>query len=56
MAVGGALLLTLILREDDALLSGMTGSQVLALGMTLALGFLIVGYSIAWLVWWAQRR
>lgn len=56
MAVGGAALLTLILRDDDPLLAGMAGSQVLALGMALTLGFLLVGYSIAWLVWWAQRR
>lgn len=56
MAVGGAVLLTLLTREDDTILTGLTTNEVFAFGMVLTLTFLLVGYSIGWLVWWAQRR
>ncbi|MFC7377263.1 hypothetical protein [Brevundimonas sp. GCM10030266] len=56
MAVGGAVLLTLLSREDQTILTGLTSNEVLAFGMTLTLGFLLVGYTIGWVAWWAQRR
>lgn len=56
MAVGGVVLLTLLLRQDDIFLSAMTRSEIFAGGMMVMLGFLLVGYVIGWLAWWAQRR
>ncbi|RZJ27974.1 MAG: hypothetical protein EON85_10030 [Brevundimonas sp.] len=56
MAVGGTLLLTVLLREGETDLSGLAVNEVFAGGMALMLGFLIVGYTIAWAVWWARRR
>ncbi|WP_420472430.1 MULTISPECIES: hypothetical protein [unclassified Brevundimonas] len=56
MAVGGVLLLTLQTQEVDIGLSGMPPGEVLAFGMAVMLGFLLVGYAIGWVVWWAQRR
>jgi hypothetical protein len=56
MAVGGTLLLTLLLREGDGGPIGLSQNETLAFGMGLMLGFLVIGYSIGWLVWWAQRR
>ena len=56
MAVGGALLLTITSREGELDLAGMAADQALASGMLLMLTCQVVGYGIAWIVWWAKRR
>lgn len=56
MAVGGALLLTLLLRDDVVFGATMATNEALAAGMAVMLGFLLIGYTIGWVVWWAQRR
>lgn len=55
MAVGGAVLLTALAREQEQI-DTLSGNEVLAIGMMLMLTCQIVGYGVAWLVWWAQRR
>lgn len=55
MAFGGVLLMTALARKD-ALFDGLSGSEILAFGMALMLACQILGYGVAWLVWWAQRR
>lgn len=55
MAAGGMILMTALARKD-ALFDGLSGSEILAFGMALMLACQILGYGVAWLVWWAQRR
>jgi hypothetical protein len=55
MAIGGVILMTALSREDIPL-GDLAGSEILALGMALMLTCQIIGYGVAWLVWWAQRR
>ena len=56
LAAGGAVLLTALSRDDGLDLVGLSQSNVLAVGMTLMMLCLVTGYTIAWIVWWAQRR
>ncbi|RZJ47244.1 MAG: hypothetical protein EON87_01655 [Brevundimonas sp.] len=56
MAVGGAILLALLNREGEVDLGGMPVDQALASGMFLMLICQVIGYTVAWLVWWAKRR
>lgn len=55
MAVGGVILMTALSRKTP-ILADFSGGEVLALGMALMMTCQILGYSLAWLVWWAQRR
>ncbi|MDQ8028096.1 MAG: hypothetical protein REJ23_05180 [Brevundimonas sp.] len=56
LAGGGAVLLTALSRDDSLDLVGLSQSNILAAGMTLMMLCLVTGYTIAWVVWWAQRR
>ncbi|WP_291837403.1 hypothetical protein [Brevundimonas sp.] len=54
--VGGALLLTALHRDGDLGLGAMAPNDVLVAGMSLMFTCQVVGYCIAWAVWWAKRR
>lgn len=56
MAIGGAFLLTLFSRQGQVDQAGLTTNEVVASGMFLMMTCQVVGYGIAWAVWWAKRR
>lgn len=57
MAVGGVILLSLTLPEEgEALLEGASNQDLFAAGMAAVVGFQILGYTIAWAVWWLRHR
>ena len=57
MAVAGVILLSLTLPEaGEALLEGASNQDLLAAGMVAVVGFQILGYTIAWAVWWLRHR
>ena len=56
MVVGGAFLLTAFSREGDVGFGAVPLNAVLAAGMVLMLGCQLIGYTVAWMVWWAKRR
>jgi len=55
MAVGAVILLALMLGEDDAF-SNTAANDLVASGMLAIVLFQIVGYGIAWAIWWLRRR
>ncbi len=57
MAVGGVVLLALILPEQgEAALEGASNQDLFAAGMGVIVTCQIVGYSLAWVVWWLRHR
>ena len=57
MAVGGVILLSIALPDEGALLlQGMSAEDIFTAGMVAVLGFQILGYTIAWAVWWLRHR
>lgn len=54
--VGGAILLTALHRDGDMGLGAMEPNGILVAGMTLMFTCQVVGYTLAWVVWWAKRR
>ncbi|GAA0630082.1 hypothetical protein GCM10009422_29510 [Brevundimonas kwangchunensis] len=56
MLVGAILLLTALNRPAEAELGGLDMNQIFAGGMVVVLLCQVIGYGIAWAVWWAQRR
>lgn len=56
MIVGAVFLLTALSRPIEAELGGLDMNQLFAGGMVVILLCQVIGYGIAWAVWWAQRR
>ena len=59
MAIGGVVLLTLQSRsaaEAPAMVLLMDPGTAIYAGAMGLLGFQLVGYTVAWAVWWLQRR
>ncbi|MDI6625510.1 MAG: hypothetical protein QME55_12330 [Brevundimonas sp.] len=58
MAVGAILVTTLTLREDGAgaAFFGLIGPDLVTTGMWTILLFQLVGYGVAWSVWWLKHR
>jgi hypothetical protein len=56
MAVGGVALMTALGREADTNLGGLSLNEVFASGVMVILLCQVIGYGIAWAVWWAKRR
>lgn len=57
MAVGGVILLSLSLPEEgEVLLQGLSRQDIFATGMGAIVGCQILGYTIAWAVWWLRHR
>lgn len=54
--VGAIFLLTALNRPAEAELGGLDINQIFAAGMVVILLCQVIGYGIAWAVWWAQRR
>ncbi|MBB5747371.1 FtsH-binding integral membrane protein [Brevundimonas variabilis] len=57
MAVGGVILLSVVLPDEGAaLLEGLSGPDLFAAGMGAVAGCQVLGYTIAWAVWWLRHR
>ena len=59
MAVGAVLLLTLVTHGESAIVSawaGDTPADTFGAGMVAILSFQMVGYALAWIIWWLRRR
>ncbi len=59
MALGGVLLLTVATHGDSAAVSawiGDTPADAFGAGMVAILLFQLVGYTVAWALWWLRRR
>ena len=55
MAVGAALLLTALVREQERI-DDFSANELLAIGMFLMMTCMIIGYGVAWAAWWAKRQ
>jgi len=57
MAVGGVILLSIVLPEEGAdLLEGLSSQDLFAAGMGAIAGCQVLGYTVAWAVWWLRHR
>lgn len=59
MAIGAVLLLTLVTHGESAIVSawaGDTPADTFGAGIAAILLFQLVGYTIAWIIWWLRRR
>ncbi|HWW11306.1 MAG TPA: hypothetical protein VN018_02235 [Brevundimonas sp.] len=56
MLVGAAVLLTVLNWTGDLGFSDLPINEVLASGMILMFVCQLIGYTVAWTVWWAKRR
>jgi hypothetical protein len=59
IAVGSVLLLTVMIQGDATMITTLAGEspgQILVAGMMTILLFQLVGYTIAWAVWWLRCR
>ena len=55
MAVGGVLLLTALVREQERI-DDFSANELLAVGMFLMMTCMIIGYGVAWAAWWGKRQ
>ena len=57
MAVGGVILLSIALPDEGALLlQGMSPQDLFTAGMGAVAGCQIIGYTVAWVIWWLRHR
>lgn len=57
MAVGGVILLSIAMPDEGALLlQGMSDQDLFTAGMGAVAGCQVLGYTIAWAVWWLRHR
>lgn len=57
MAVGGVILLSIALPDEgEVILQGLSRQDIFATGMVAIVGCQILGYTIAWAVWWLRHR
>jgi len=56
LAIGGVMMFTLVLGTGDRLLAGKSPQDLVLTGAAIIGVVQIVGYGIAWAVWWLRRR
>ncbi len=54
--VGATILLTALSRDSGMGFGGLPLPEVLVAGMSLMFACQVIGYTVAWAVWWVKRR